>query len=50
MLLGGAAIGNYTVPLLIGARDMAFPRLNAFAFWLAVPARAGADQHAPGRF
>jgi cytochrome c oxidase subunit I len=38
MLLGGAAIGNYTVPLLIGARDMAFPRLNAFAFWLAVPA------------
>ncbi len=37
MLLGGAAIGNYTLPLLIGARDMAFPRLNAFAFWLAVP-------------
>ncbi|MCE5270187.1 cytochrome c oxidase subunit I [bacterium] len=30
--------GNYFVPLLIGARDMAFPRLNAFAFWLAVPA------------
>ncbi len=38
MLLGGAGIGNYTVPLLVGARDMAFPRLNAFAFWLAVPA------------
>jgi cytochrome c oxidase subunit 1 len=38
MLLGGAAIGNYTVPLLIGARDMAFPRLNAFAFWLSIPA------------
>jgi len=38
MLLGGAAIGNFTVPLLLGARDMAFPRLNAFAFWLAVPA------------
>lgn len=37
MLVGGAAVGNYTVPLLIGARDMAFPRLNAFAFWLAVP-------------
>lgn len=37
MLLGGAAIGNYTVPLLLGARDMAFPRLNSFAFWLAVP-------------
>jgi cytochrome c oxidase subunit 1 len=26
--------GNYTVPLLVGARDMAFPRLNAFSFWL----------------
>lgn len=38
MLLGGAALGNYLVPLLIGAKDMAFPRLNAFAFWLAVPA------------
>jgi len=26
---------NYLVPLMIGARDMAFPRLNAFSFWLA---------------
>jgi cytochrome c oxidase subunit I len=26
--------GNYFVPLMIGARDMAFPRLNAFSFWL----------------
>jgi len=26
--------GNYLVPLMIGARDMAFPRLNAFAFWM----------------
>jgi cytochrome c oxidase subunit I len=26
--------GNYLIPLLIGARDMAFPRLNAFSFWL----------------
>src|SRR5882724_3933853 len=26
--------GNYLVPLMIGARDMAFPRLNAFGFWL----------------
>ena len=25
--------GNYLVPLMIGARDMAFPRLNAFGFW-----------------
>src|ERR1700680_619170 len=26
--------GNYLVPLMIGARDMAFPRLNAFSFWM----------------
>src|SRR5690242_13871 len=26
-------IGNYVVPLQIGARDMAFPRLNALGFW-----------------
>src|SRR5260370_6163794 len=27
-------LANYLVPLMIGARDMAFPRLNAFSFWL----------------
>jgi len=27
--------GNYCVPLMIGARDMAFPRLNAFGFWMS---------------
>jgi len=27
--------GNYLIPLMIGARDMAFPRLNAFSFWLS---------------
>jgi cytochrome c oxidase subunit I len=27
--------GNYFVPLMIGARDMAFPRLNAFSFWVS---------------
>ena len=27
---------NYLVPLMIGARDMAFPRLNAFSLWLTV--------------
>ncbi len=26
--------GNYIVPLMIGARDMAFPRLNALSYWL----------------
>jgi cytochrome c oxidase subunit I len=25
---------NYLVPLMVGARDMAFPRLNAFSFWM----------------
>src|SRR6266853_2075360 len=25
---------NYLVPLMIGARDMAFPRVNALSFWL----------------
>ncbi len=27
-------LGNYIVPLMIGARDMAFPRLNALSVWL----------------
>jgi cytochrome c oxidase subunit 1/cytochrome c oxidase subunit I+III len=27
-------LANYIVPLQIGAREMAFPRLNAFSFWL----------------
>src|SRR2546427_4971807 len=31
MLFGFA---NYLIPLMIGARDIAFPRLNAFSFWL----------------
>src|SRR5579872_3898317 len=26
--------GNYIVPLMVGARDMAFPRLNAFGYWI----------------
>ena len=29
-----AGIGNYFVPLMIGARDVAFPRLNALSYWL----------------
>src|ERR1700731_3746222 len=29
-------IGNYLVPLMIGARDMAFPRLNALGFWVSL--------------
>src|SRR3972149_3574961 len=38
ILLGVAGIINYVVPLLLGAQDMAFPRLNAFSFWISVPA------------
>src|SRR5262245_17328363 len=33
MLVG---FGNYLVPLQIGARDMAFPRLNALGLWLTL--------------
>jgi len=29
-------LGNYIVPLMIGARDMAFPRLNAFGYWVVL--------------
>lgn len=34
----GGAFANYVIPLQIGAADMAFPWLNAFAFWLIPPA------------
>jgi cytochrome c oxidase subunit 1 len=27
------AFGNFLIPLMIGARDVAFPRLNAFSYW-----------------
>jgi len=32
--------GNYFVPLMLGARDMAFPRLNALTYWLIPPVAA----------
>ncbi len=38
MLVGVGAMANYLTPLMIGASDMVFPRLNAFAFWINVPA------------
>lgn len=37
ILVGVAGPANYLVPLIIGARDMAFPRLNALSFWVVPP-------------
>ena len=36
-LLTGA-FGNFLIPLMIGARDMAFPKLNMFSYWFMAPA------------
>ena len=36
MLVG--AFGNFCIPLMIGARDMAFPTLNALSYWFMWPA------------
>ncbi len=33
-----AGFGNYLIPLQLGVKDMAFPWLNAFAFWMIPPA------------
>ncbi len=37
ILLGVGGMSNYLVPLMIGASDMAFPRLNALGYWFNVP-------------
>ncbi|HMM48596.1 MAG TPA: cytochrome c oxidase subunit I [Miltoncostaeaceae bacterium] len=41
-----AALGNFALPLMIGAKDMAFPRANALSFWLWI-AGAGIVLSAP---
>ena len=38
-VIGG--LGNYAVPIMIGADDMAFPRLNALSYWLIPPVAFG---------
>ena len=46
ILLGVGAMINYLAPLMVGASDMAFPRLNAFSYWIGVPSvvsAAGGD-------
>jgi cytochrome c oxidase subunit 1 len=35
-----AGLANYILPIMIGAKDMAFPRLNALSFWMLIPGGA----------
>lgn len=37
ILLGIGGMMNFLIPLMIGAADMAFPRLNAFSYWVGLP-------------
>ena len=46
-----ATLGNFLIPLMVGARDLAFPRLNLLSWYLLYYRRpAGAGSHALRRF
>ncbi len=38
IIMISAMFGNYIMPIMIGANDMAFPRLNALSYWTLFPA------------
>ena len=37
IIMISATFGNYIIPIMIGAKDMAFPRLNALSYWMLFP-------------
>ena len=38
IIMISSTFGNFIIPIMIGARDMAFPRLNALSYWILFPA------------
>ena len=40
LLPSATAVGNYLVPIMVRYKDMAYPKLNAIAFWMIPPAAA----------
>ena len=44
-----AGLANFVIPLMLGAHDMAFPRLNALSFWLLPARRPDLPVVVPGR-
>ena len=38
IIMVSATFGNFIIPIMIGANDMAFPRLNALSYWTLFPA------------